>query len=72
VSDPPVRLLVTNRTDRPLSLVLELAGEVHLIEPGQTRDVRYAGDPAPELSIDIGKAGVKIWEEGVGTLELEE
>jgi hypothetical protein len=52
--------------------VLEPAGEVYRIEPGQTRMVRDSGDPALSLSIDVHDGETKIWEEGVGTLELEE
>jgi hypothetical protein len=65
-------LRVTNRSSRALSLMLEPAGEVYRIEPGQTRVARYRGDPAPSLSIDVHDGEVKIWEEGVGSLELEE
>jgi hypothetical protein len=39
--------------------------------PDETRVVRYVGDPAPKLSIDINDAETKIWDEGVGRLELE-
>ena len=67
-----VRLIVTNRTSEPTDLVLEPAGEVYPIAPGQRRVVRYQGDPAPQLSIDIHVGETKIWEEGVGTMELEE
>lgn len=69
--DGGVRLNVTNSSAEPNSLVLEPAGEVHPIEPGQTRVVRYVGDPEPALSIDVGDGETKIWEEGVGTLEIE-
>jgi hypothetical protein len=52
--------------------VLEPTGEVYRIEPGQTRIARYSGDPAPSLSIDVHDGETKIWEEGIGSLELEE
>ena len=67
-----VRLRVTNRSSEPIALVLEPVGEVYRIEPGQNRVVRYTGDPAPSLSIDVHDGETKIWEEGPGTLELEE
>lgn len=67
-----VRLTVTNRSQEPIGLVLEPAGEVYTIDPGDSRVVRYIGDPAPSLSIDIHDRETKIWEEGVGRLELEE
>ena len=66
-----VRLRVTNRSSEPMALVLEPTGEVYRIEPGQNRVVRYTGDPTPNLSIDVHDGETKIWEEGVGILELE-
>jgi len=56
VSDPAVRLLLTNRSEKSVSLVLEPAGEIYPMDPGQARQVRYTGDPAPKLSIDIDDA----------------
>jgi len=67
-----VRLRVTNRSSEPIALVLEPAGEVYRIEPGQNRVVRYTRDPSPSLSIDVHDGEMKIWEEGPGKLELEE
>ena len=56
MSDPAVRLLLTNRSEKSVSLVLEPAGEIYPMDPGQARQVRYTGDPAPKLSIDIDDA----------------
>jgi hypothetical protein len=67
-----VRLKVTNRSSQPTKLVLEPAGEIYPMEPGQSRLVRYTGDPMPKLAIDIHNDETKIWDEGVGTLELDE
>ena len=71
MSEPYVRLVVTNRSAEAVSLVLEPAGEIYSLAPGQSRSVRYVGDPAPRLAIDIGDAETKIWEEGDGVLEIE-
>jgi hypothetical protein len=71
VSDPGVRLAIRNRSEHAISLVIEPVGEIYPMEPGQTRVVRYVGDPTPNLAIEIGDAETKIWEEGVGTLEVE-
>ena len=68
----PVKLTVTNRSSGQVDLVLEPAGEVYPMQPGQTRVVQYIGDPAPKLSIDVHHGEIKIWEEGDGTLELHE
>jgi hypothetical protein len=70
MTDPAVTLLVTNRSARQALLVLEPGGEIYPMAPEQTRVVRYTGDPAPKLSIDINDAETKIWDEGVGMLEL--
>jgi hypothetical protein len=67
-----VSLKVTNRSAETTRLVLEPAGEIYLIEPGQSRVVRYRGDPRPSLAIDLHGGETKIWNEGVGTLELDE
>ena len=67
----PVRLIVTNRSSEPTLLVLEPLGEIYPIDPESSRVVRYTGDPAPKLSIDVHDGEIKIWEEGGGTLELE-
>lgn len=66
------RLTVTNRSSDPITLVLESADETYSIEPAHSRVVRYTGDPAPRLSIDVHDGEAKIWEEGPGILELEE
>jgi hypothetical protein len=67
-----VRLMVTNYSSGAFALVLEPFGEVYRIQPGETRVVRYGGDPAPRLSIDLHDGETKIWQEGPGRLELEE
>jgi hypothetical protein len=67
-----VKLIVTNRSAHSTTLVLEPAGEIYPIQPGQSRVVLYAGDPTPRLAIDVSDDETKIWEEGVGTLELDE
>ena len=67
-----VRLSVTNHSSKPTVLVLEPAGEIYRIEPTQSRIVRYIGDPTPRLSIDVHDGETRIWEEGSGTLTLEE
>lgn len=65
-----VTLMVTNGSSVRQQLVLEPAGEVYELDPGETKTVTYAGDPQPRLSIDIGSGETKIWEEGSGTLAL--
>jgi hypothetical protein len=65
-----VRLTVTNRSSVRRTLVLEPAGEIYMLEPGETRTLAYAGDPEPRLSIDLGEGETKIREEGPGRLTL--
>lgn len=65
-----VTLMVTNRSSVRQRLVLEPTGEIHTLEPGESRTVIYAGDPDPRLSIDLGDGETKMWEEGSGTLTL--
>jgi hypothetical protein len=71
VSDPHVRLVVTNHSAAAISLVLEPAGEIYSLASEQFRSVRDVGDLAPRLAIDIGDAETKIWAEGDGVLEIE-
>jgi hypothetical protein len=65
-----VRLMVTNRSSERLRLVLEPAGEICMLEPGESRTVTYADDPDPRLSIDPHDDEMMIWAEGSGTLTL--
>jgi hypothetical protein len=67
-----VRMTVTNRSSTPTDLVLEPRGEVYPMAPGTTREVLYAGDATPSLSIDVHDGELKIWEEGPGFLDLDE
>jgi hypothetical protein len=71
MADPVVTLLVTNGSEREVVLVLEPVGEIYPMAPDQTRVVRCMGDPAPKLTVEITDAETKIWNEGVGRLELE-
>jgi hypothetical protein len=66
-----VKLVVTNRRSARTTIVLEPAGEVYQLDPGESRVVVYDGDPEPRLSVDLGEGETKIWEEGPGRLALE-
>jgi hypothetical protein len=66
-----VTLVVANRSSEPRTLVLEPAGEIYVLEPGDTRTLIYVGDVEPRLSIDLGEGETKIWAEGPGTLTLD-
>lgn len=67
-----VRIAVNNGSSVPVDLILEPWGDVHRLESGQHRVVRRTGDPPCEVAVDVGDGRLTIWEEGSGTLELEE
>jgi hypothetical protein len=67
-----VQFNVTNRSPVRVNLVLEPTGEIYALEPDQTRIVKYAGDPQPRVSIDFGENEIKLWEEGPGSLTVDD
>lgn len=67
----PVQLYVTNDFAEAMRLVLEPWGEIYVLLPGERRLVTYLGDPAPRLSVDVGRGEMKIWAEGPGELRCD-
>lgn len=67
---PTVTMGVRNGSGVAINVVLEPWGEIHSLQPGETRTLSYEGDPEPSLTIDLGETEIKVWAEGDGVLAI--